>query len=118
MDEKKGGKNKLSAEIGNLMREKKIDEANQVKEKVGTISFNYYHNIDIDYDGNELLFRTYERIEDADTAALSCSTLPEVSLVAKKGMLHQWAEECSIGWLRDYKEKLREFLEGINNDGN
>ena len=37
MDEKRAEKNKLSAEIGNLMREKKIDEANQVKEKVGTM---------------------------------------------------------------------------------
>ena len=37
MDEKRAEKNRLSAEIGNLMREKKIDEANQVKEKVGTM---------------------------------------------------------------------------------
>ena len=37
MDEKRAEKNKLSAEIGNLMREKKIDEANLVKEKVGTM---------------------------------------------------------------------------------
>ena len=37
MDEKRAEKNKLSAEIGTLMREKKIDEANQVKEKVGTM---------------------------------------------------------------------------------
>ena len=37
MDEKRAEKNKLSAEIGNLMREKKIDEANIVKEKVGAM---------------------------------------------------------------------------------
>jgi len=37
MDEKRAEKNKLSAEIGTLMREKKIDEANLVKEKVGTM---------------------------------------------------------------------------------
>ena len=37
MDEKRAEKNKLSAEIGNLMREKKIDEANVVKEKVGAM---------------------------------------------------------------------------------
>jgi len=37
MDEKRAEKNKLSAEIGNLMREKKIEEANSIKEKVGTM---------------------------------------------------------------------------------
>jgi len=37
MDEKRAEKNKLSAEIGNLMREKKIEEANAVKAKVSTM---------------------------------------------------------------------------------
>ncbi len=34
MDEARAEKNKLSAEIGSLMREKKVDEANKVKDKV------------------------------------------------------------------------------------
>ncbi len=37
MDEARAEKNKLSAEIGSLMREKKVDEANKVKEKVATM---------------------------------------------------------------------------------
>ena len=37
MDEKRAEKNRLSAEIGQLMREKKIDEANLVKDKVSTM---------------------------------------------------------------------------------
>ena len=61
-------------------------------------------------DGNELLSRIYERIEDADSTTLNCSAIPEVSLFSKKGILHQWAEECSIGWLKDYKVKLEQFL--------
>ena len=70
-------------------------------------------------DGNDLMTRVYERIEDADTNALSASTLPEVSLGAKKGMLHQWAEDCSIGWLKDYREKLKLYIErGEDQDGN
>lgn len=69
--------------------------------------FRRYQN---DTDGNELLTRTYERIEDADTTTLSCSLLPEVSLLVKKGILHQWAEECSIGWLKNYQSKLEEYL--------
>lgn len=83
-----------------------------LKRKVYDFWETQYRRYQDDDNGNELLTRTYERIEDADTAALSCSPLPEVSLAAKKGMLHQWAEECSVGWLRNYKEKLEEFLEG------
>ena len=83
-----------------------------LKRKVYDFWETQYRRYQDDDNGNELLTRTYERIEDADTAALSCSSLPEVSLAAKKGMLHQWAEECSVGWLRNYKEKLEEFLEG------
>lgn len=72
-----------------------------LKRKVYDFWETQYRRYQCDDDGNDLLTRTYERIEDADTAALSCSALPEVSLAAKKGMLHQWAEECSIGWLRN-----------------
>ena len=37
MDEARAEKNRLSAEIGNLMRDKKIDEANEIKNKVSTM---------------------------------------------------------------------------------
>ena len=37
MDESRAEKNRLSSEIGTLMREKKIDEANQMKEKVAAM---------------------------------------------------------------------------------
>ena len=37
MDEGRAEKNRLSSEIGTLMREKKIDEANQIKEKVAAM---------------------------------------------------------------------------------
>lgn len=83
---------------------------NNLKNKIYGFWETQYRRYQDETDGNELLTRTYERIEDADTAALSCSLLPEVSLMAKKGFLHQWAEECSIGWLKDYKRKLEEYL--------
>ncbi len=38
MDEARAEKNRMSAEIGNLMRDKKIDEANEVKSKVSAMS--------------------------------------------------------------------------------
>lgn len=83
---------------------------NNLKRKVYSFWETQYRRYQDDTDGTDLLTRTYERIEDADTTALSCTPLPEVSLMAKKGMLHQWAEECSIGWLKDYKSKLEAYL--------
>lgn len=70
-----------------------------------------------DFDGNKLLAYTYQRIEDADYNTLDCSAvLPEVGLIVKKGMLHQLAEDCSVGWLQDYKQKLEEILGKDNLD--
>lgn len=88
----------------------KIKLLDNLKKKVLSFWETQYRRYQDESDGNELLSRTYERIEDADTTALSCSALPEISLFAKKGMLHQWAEECSIGWLKDYREKLDQYL--------
>lgn len=85
----------------------KIKLLENLKKKVLSFWETQYLRYQNDFDGNELLSRTYERIEDADTQALSCSALPEISILAKKGMLHQWAEECSVGWLKDYKEKIK-----------
>ena len=90
-----------------------------LKQKVYGFWETQYRRYAHDADGNDLITRFYERIENADTQALSVSMLPEVSLGAKKGMLHQWAEDCSIGWLKDYKEKLKLYLErGDDPDGN
>ena len=88
----------------------KIKLLENLKLKILSFWETQYRRYQDDSDGNELLSRTYERIEDADTAALNCSALPEVSLIAKKGMLHQWAEECSVGWLKDYREKLKVII--------
>lgn len=94
----------------------RIRALENLKMKVLSFWQTQYLKYQDDVDGNELLFRTYERIEDADTKSLDCPILPEVSLVAKKGMLHQWAEECSVGWLKNYKEKLEEYLKEEENE--
>ncbi|WP_461811370.1 ABC-three component system protein [Faecalimonas sp.] len=91
---------------------------NNLKRKVYTYWETQYRRYQSDDDGNDLLTRVYERIEDADTTSLRCTPLPEVSLSAKKGILHQWAEECSIGWLRNYKEQLDIYLGRNGNNGN
>lgn len=81
-----------------------------LQQKVFSIWQTQYRCYQNDTDGNDLLTRVYERIENLDASTLACLPLPEVSLMAKQGMLHQWAEKCSIGWLRNYKEKLDEYL--------
>ena len=48
---------------------------------------------------------------------LDCSPiLPEVGLIVKKGILHQLAEECSVGWLQNYKQKLEKAIGKENLD--
>lgn len=88
----------------------KIHLLNNLKQKVFSLWETQYLRYSDESDGKELLARTYERIEDKDATTLNCPSIPEVSLLSKKGMLHQWAEECSIGWLRDYKQKLEEYM--------
>ena len=103
----------FNAEIAEYSIKCKGDERDlkvyqQLKMKIYSIwdtQFRLYAN---DTDGNELLARTYLRIEDTDTTTLK--SLDEINLIAKKGILHQLADECSIGWLKDYQKKLEEFL--------
>lgn len=60
-------------------------------------------------DGNKLLITVYTRVEDLSESTLKSDD--SIPLVAKKGMLHQLADECRIGWIKDYKNKLREYLD-------
>ncbi|MCH5586348.1 hypothetical protein MK805_15500 [Shimazuella sp. AN120528] len=59
--------------------------------------------------GYRLLTKVYTRVEDLSESTLKSDDL--ISLIAKKGMLHQLADECRIGWIKDYKIKLREYLD-------
>ncbi len=95
-------KSKDSSQLSDLLYKLKL--------KIFTLWETQFRRYQDDTDGNDLLTRTYERIESFDTTTLDCPPLPEVSMFAKKGMLHQWAEDCSIGWLRNYKQKLDEYL--------
>lgn len=79
-----------------------------LKIKIHSFWETQYRRYQHETDGNDLLTRIYERIEDADTAALTA--IPSINLLAKKGILHQLAEECSVGWLKDYQLKLEKYL--------
>jgi len=67
--------------------------------------YRMYKNPD---DGNILLSHTYLRIEDLDESTFKC--IDEINLLAKKGMLHQLAEDRKIGWVENYIEKLEKFM--------
>lgn len=69
----------------------------------------YKHNDD----GNELIGRVCQRVEDEDSGSLK--TALNANVIDKKGMLHQWANECKLGWIKDYKVKLKEYYDKINN---
>lgn len=59
-------------------------------------------------DGNELLTKVYERVEELNDSTLKSN--PNLSLIAKKGVLHQLSDECKVGWTKNYKIRLKEFL--------
>ncbi|MHB1406912.1 MAG: ABC-three component system protein [Desulfitobacteriaceae bacterium] len=80
----------------------------QLKQKIYSFWENQYRQYQDENYGNTLLAKTYERIEDNDTTALQ--SIAAINLLAKKGMLHQLADDCSIGWLKDYQVKLEEYL--------
>lgn len=91
--------------------EDQIAAFNNLKTKIQSLWSTQYRLFKDDKDGNLLLAKTYERIEDADSLSLDCSPiLPEAGLIVKKGILHQLAEECSVGWLQDYKQKLKDSM--------
>ncbi|SFE87165.1 PDDEXK family nuclease [Trichococcus pasteurii] len=58
--------------------------------------------------GQNLLNQAYLRIEDLDSTTLQSSA--EYNLVAKKGILHQLANDKRIGWVTDYLKKLTEYM--------
>ena len=90
---------------------------NNLKKTIQSLWSTQYRLYKDSTDGNVLLGKTYEKIDDNNVGTLNCSAvLPEVGLIVKKGMLHQLAEECSVGWLQDYKQKLEVVIGKENLD--
>ncbi len=67
-------------------------------------------------DGNKLIGSVNERIEDLHNSALKTSL--EISVLEKKGILHQFADNCELGWVKNYKESLANYLKERNQNGN
>lgn len=81
----------------------------QLKMKLYSLWNTQYRLYKDPIDGNELLAHTYMRVEDLDESTLK--SIDEINLLAKKGMLHQLAEDKKIGWVEDFIEKLEKYLE-------
>jgi len=58
-------------------------------------------------DGNALLKDVYKTVEQLSETTLK-NELP-LSLIVKKGVLHQLSDECKVGWVKNYKKRLEEF---------
>ena len=88
----------------------------QLLQKIFSVWRTQYNIYKQKNDGNELLNNTYLRVEDLDSTTLS--SIDEISLLAKKGMLHQLADEKKLGWVENYLEVLEDYLKiGEKNDG-
>jgi hypothetical protein len=86
--------------------EKKVFE--NLRNKVHSVWFTKYIAYSDENDGNALLSSVYERIEDLDSELLGASN--EISIFVKKGMLHQLADKCEVGWVKNYKAKYLEYI--------
>ncbi len=81
-----------------------------LRTKILSIWNSQYIKYKDDVDGTSLLSDVYERIEDLDTTTLKARD--DISLIAKKGILHQLSDECKVGWVKNYSERLEQYIRG------
>lgn len=103
----------FNAEIAKSSVESKVvnNELNQflsLKYDVHGVWRTMYRKYKNEHDGNELLADVYERVEDLSESALKGEGL--FSLTIKKGLLHQLADENELGWVKNYKNRVIEYL--------
>ena len=102
----------VSNEIKSKGIEKEVKELKSLKDTIQELWLTQYLKYTDTTDGNLLLGLVYERIENLDSTK-TLSTQIEVSSSEKKGILHQLADECTVGWVRNYKEKLIEYKKSL-----
>lgn len=98
--------------LSNMVKSKDINnekrELQRIRNNVRSYWFTKYQSYTDEEHGSLLLSSVYEQIEKYSETDLKSPTL-DASLYAKKGMLHQWAEECKVGWVKNYESNLVEF---------
>ncbi|HFK1456669.1 TPA: hypothetical protein ACGXMC_002286 [Bacillus cereus] len=105
---------KSSIESRNIPTE--VKDFVMLRENVKSIWKTQHRPYKDEKDGNELLTKVYERVEDLNDTTLKISL--DIPLITKKGILHQLSDECKVGWVKNYKVKLKEYLlkRSIEND--
>jgi hypothetical protein len=96
--------------------ERDVTELSSLKLNVHDLWLTQYTKHAEEADGNKLLGNINERVEDLNESALKTSL--NISVVEKKGLLHQYADSCQVGWVKDYKGKLVVYQKEKDKDGN
>jgi len=96
--------------------EKHEKELDDLKLNIHDLWLTQYTKLAENEDGNKLIGSVNERIEDLNDSVLKTSL--EISILEKKGILHQYADNCEIGWVKNYKDKLVSYLKERNQNGN
>lgn len=86
-----------------------IQMYNNLKSKIHNIWNTRYIRYRDENDGSDLISSVYERIEEVNDTILKTSN--NVSIIAKQGILHQMANECNLGWVKNYKLKMNKYLQ-------
>lgn len=102
----------LTKEVQSKGIEDELKELRSLKNAIQEMWLTQYLMYDDEIDGNRLLGIVNMRIEDKSSDLLK--TVLSVGTTEKKGILHQLADECTVGWVKKYKERLKYFIE--NND--
>lgn len=98
----------LTKEVQSKGIEEELKELRSLKNTIQEMWLTQYLMYDDENDGNKLLGIVNLRIEDKSNDLLK--TVLSVGNSEKKGILHQLADECTIGWVKKYKERLSDFL--------
>lgn len=99
----------LTKEVQSKGIEDELKELKSLKNAIQEMWLTQYLMYDDENDGNKLLGMVNMRIEDKSNDILK--TVLSVGTTEKKGILHQLADECTVGWVKKYKERLKIFLE-------
>lgn len=88
-----------------------------LRKKIYSIWQTQYRQYKHSSDGNTLIDQTYLRVEDLDSSTLE-SQISSFNLLAKKGILHQLADDKKLGWVDNYLEVLDRYMEANNDRDN
>ncbi|MGE6575790.1 ABC-three component system protein [Paenibacillus xylanexedens] len=107
----------LSESVNSKEVKSEMQELSRLKSDVRSFWYSKYLGYKDEDNGGALLSSVYDQIEKCAETTLA-SKIIQTSLYAKKGLLHQWADNCKIGWVKNYERNLikyREEKEGTSN---